>query len=68
MNAVKGTSLSLNIECCGTKMSGDYNGVPMRFSRNQLPPSIANSSETDLKKRNTTKKNPKESTNNVTRS
>ena len=68
MNAVKGTSLSLNIECCGTKMSGDYNGVPMRFSRNQLPPSIANSSETDLKKRSTTKTKTKESTNNATRS
>ena len=31
-------------------MRGDDNKVPMGFSGNQLPPSMANSNETDLKK------------------
>ena len=32
-------------------MREDYDGMPMRFSENQLPPSIASNIETDLKKK-----------------
>ena len=36
-------------------MRENYNGVPMCFSVNQLAPSMANSTETDFKKKNITK-------------
>ena len=48
-------------------MGEDYNVIPESFSGDQLPPSMANSSETDLKKK-ITKTKPKDSISNNTRS
>lgn len=51
LNALKATLPSQNIACYEWKVRGNYNGVPMQFSGNQLPPSMANIGETDLKKK-----------------
>ena len=51
LNALKSILPSLNIEYYGWKLRGNYNGVPMWFSGNQLPPSMGHSSETDLTKK-----------------
>ena len=57
--ALKTTLPSQNIECYEWKVRGNYNGVPMQFSGNQLPPYIANSGETDLKKKGSIKQKQK---------
>ena len=49
LNALKAILPSLTIEVYGWKVRGDYNRVPVQLSGNQMPPFIANSSETDLK-------------------
>ena len=59
LNALKAILPSLNIEFYGWKMGGDYNVVPEWFSENQLPPSMVNSSETDLKKKASLNQNQK---------
>ena len=41
----------LNIKFYGWKVREDYDGIPMRFSENQLPSSIASNTDTDLKKK-----------------
>ena len=41
----------LNIKFYGWKVREDNDGIPMRFSENQLPSSIASNTETDLKKK-----------------
>ena len=60
MNAAKATLPSLNIEFYGWDMKGDYNAVLKWFKGIQLPPSMSNSSGTDLKKKSITKRNPEE--------
>ena len=45
----------LNIKFYGWKVRGDNDGIPVRFSENQLPPSIASNIETDLKKKTSLK-------------
>ena len=50
LNPLKATLPSMNIECNGSKVREDYNGVPICFSGNELSSSV-NSSETDLKKK-----------------
>ena len=55
----------LTFECYGGKVGGNYDRVPVWFSRNQFPPSMANRSETDLKKKASLKQK-QESTNNAT--
>ena len=58
---------SLNTEFYGWIVREDYNGVLMWFSGNQLPPSMVNSSETNLKeKRKITEIKTKESRNTAT--
>ena len=66
LNDLKPTLPSLNIEFDGWEVRGDCNGAPVWFSGNQLSPSKANSSETDLKKNRMTKTKTKVSTNNAT--
>ena len=56
---LKARLLLLNIEFYGWKLRRDYNVVPKWFSRYQLPPSMANSSDTDLKKEASLKQNQK---------
>ena len=51
LNAAKTTLPSLNIEFYGQIVRGNYNTVPMQFSGIQVPPSMANSSEIDSKKK-----------------
>ena len=50
LNALEATLPSLNILFYGWQVRGDCEGVSMWFNENQLPSSIASSSETDLKK------------------
>ena len=57
LDAFIATLHSLNIDCYEWKVKENYNGVPMCFSVNQLPPSITNSTETDFKKRASLKQN-----------
>ena len=45
----------MNIECSGWKVRRNYNGVTMWFSGNQVPPSMANSNETDMQKKSSLK-------------
>ena len=51
LNALEATLPSLNILFYGWQVGGDYEGVSMWFNENQLPSSIASSSETDLQKK-----------------
>ena len=51
LNTLKGTILSLDIECYGWKVRRNYSEIPIGSSGNQLPPSMANSSKTDLMKK-----------------
>ena len=55
LNALRATLPSLNIECSGWKVRRNYNGVTMWFSGNQVPPSMANSNETDMQKKSSLK-------------
>ena len=51
MDAFKATLPSLNIGFYGWKVKGDYNAALKWFKGNRLPPSMANSSKTDLEKK-----------------
>ena len=61
LNALKTTLSSLNIEFYGWKVGGYHNVAPKKFSGNQLPAPLGNSSKTDLKKKASIKnqKSPK---------
>ena len=64
LNTAKPTLPSLHVDRYGWEVRENYNGVPMCFSVNQLPSSMANSSEADFR----IKKSTKEFTNDATNS
>ena len=51
LNALKATFPLLNMEVYEWNLRGDYNEVWMWVWGNQIPPFMANSNETDLKKK-----------------